>query len=168
MKEKNKLWRRWIPIIVYLSLVFSLTFGNREPEPARMAWTELFGSYRRAWEERHDFILWGLIDNILMMVPLGILLPWMSRRFRLFTTMLASLMLSLFIECTQYFTRLGYFDVDDIWNNLWGTLIGYGLFTASGIFRRKSPESVAVRCLRLSGLLPLLLFVLVFGTYFHG
>ena len=41
---------------------------------------------------------------------------------------LISLGISLLIECTQYVTRLGYFDADDLFNNLWGALIGYGIF----------------------------------------
>lgn len=54
--------------------------------------------------------------------------------------MIISFCLSLFIEGIQYVTRQGYFDVDDIWNNLWGTAIGYGLYICvreimNGIFK---------------------------------
>ncbi len=34
---------------------------------------------------------------------------------------------SLIIECIQLFMRLGKFETDDIINNVFGTLIGFGL-----------------------------------------
>ena len=103
-----------ILMTIYMAAVFYVTLLNREPEPERMAWLVLFGSYKRAWRESHEFILWGLIDNVIMMIPFGLLLPWMNRRFYLLHTVCMAFVLTLFIESTQYLTRLGYFDVDDV------------------------------------------------------
>lgn len=91
-KEMEKNFRFIKPVIrilillFYLAAIFYLTLLNREPEPERMAWTTLFGSYRRAWEENHTFILWGLIDNVIMMIPFGFLLTWVNGKIRLVHT----------------------------------------------------------------------------------
>lgn len=151
---------------VYLAALFYLTILNREPEPQRMAWTALFGSYRRAWEEKHEFILWGLIDNVVMMVPLGILLPWLNGRIRFRHTMFLAFALTVFIESTQYITRLGYFDVDDIWNNLWGTAIGYGLCRCRRELAGVRQGGKKIRYAVLFGsIFPLAVFVIFFAVF---
>lgn len=96
-----------------------------------MAWTTLFGSYKRTLEESHEFIFWGLIDNILMMTPFGFLFSFVRRKSSVWLTLAVSFCISIMIEMIQYITRLGYFDVDDIFNNIWGAAIGYGLFTCA-------------------------------------
>ena len=151
---------------LYLAAIFYLTLLNREPEPERMAWMTLFGSYRRAWAESHEFILWGLIDNVIMMIPFGFLLPQISGKIRLVHTMVSAFILTIFIESAQYLTRLGYFDVDDIWNNLWGAVAGYGIYCC---FRElagawKEGRKICYRRL-IGGVLPLALFV-IFSPFF--
>ena len=155
-----------ILMTIYMAAVFYVTLLNREPEPERMAWLVLFGSYKRAWRESHEFILWGLIDNVIMMIPFGLLLPWMNRRFYLLHTVCMAFVLTLFIESTQYLTRLGYFDVDDIWNNLWGTIIGYGFFCclAEGTEAVRNHRRVE-GWLLLRGILPLCIFLTFFALF---
>ncbi len=171
-KEMEKNFRFIKPVIrilillFYLAAIFYLTLLNREPEPERMAWTTLFGSYRRAWEENHTFILWGLIDNVIMMIPFGFLLTWVNGKIRLVHTLFLACVLTVFIESTQYLTKLGYFDVDDIWNNLWGTVIGYGLYCCLKEFAAARKEGRRVRCLLLvGGILPLIIFLLFFAFF---
>lgn len=73
--------------------------------------------------------LWHLTlwtENILMMVPLGILLYILWAPFRKISwSVSAGFLLSLLIECIQLFTRLGKFEMDDIINNVIGTCIGF-------------------------------------------
>ncbi len=151
---------------IYMAAVIYVTLMNREPEPERMAWLTLFGSYKRAWRESHEFILWGLIDNVIMMIPFGLLIPWINKRFHLLHTVALAFVLTLFIECTQYLTRLGYFDVDDIWNNLWGTIIGYGFFCCLEELTEAVRNRRRVKgWLLLRGVLPLLIFLAFFGFF---
>ncbi len=66
------------------------------------------------------------VENILMMIPFGILLYvlWMPFR-KIYWSLFAGGLFSLIIESIQLFTRLGKFETDDIINNIFGTLIGF-------------------------------------------
>ncbi len=63
--------------------------------------------------------------NILLFLPLGYLLPFVSKKLRnpFFITLIGFLC-SLATECAQFYTRLGTFQVDDLVCNTLGTLIG--------------------------------------------
>ena len=111
------------------SLLLSVTFLGREPESERMAWLTLFGSFFRAWSEQHAFIFWGIVANFMLMLPLGILLGFGRRGLSFWKTVLCAAAVSVCIECVQYLTRLGYFDVDDILTNVWGAAAGSGFCT---------------------------------------
>lgn len=153
-------------LIIYLAVIVYVTLLNRQQEPERMAWLTLFGSYKRAWEESHEFILWGLIDNVIMMIPFGILLPWIDRKLHLIQTIAAAFVFTMLIEVTQYLTRLGYFDVDDIWNNLWGTIIGYGIFCCWKELMEAGEERRRIRWqLLMGGMVPLVVFLLLFTVF---
>lgn len=155
-----------ILLLIYGISIIYLTLLNRTPEPERMAWLTLFGSYRRAWIEQHEFILWGLIDNVFMLIPLGILLPWIWNRCKLLQTMGIAAVISVTIECIQYITKLGYFDVDDIWNNLWGTLIGYGIYQCFNEIIVAKKEKRGIRGLIIIfGLFPLVIFGIFFMIF---
>lgn len=163
VKRKYLKLLAWISFTAYLLCVVYVTFMNREPEPERMAWTTLFGSYRRTLEESHEFIFWGLIDNILMMIPLGFLFPCVKRRNSARLTLTVSFCISFLIEIIQYLTRLGYFDIDDIFNNLWGTAIGYGLFICADELAKAILEEKGISIRRfLLGLAPLTVAVIFF------
>lgn len=89
----------------------------------------LFYSYREAWRD-FSAVQWRNLGlNILLFVPFGFLLPLGLKGFRRFwRTYLAGFLTSLCIELVQLVTRRGVSELDDIFNNLLGTMIGYGLF----------------------------------------
>ena len=154
---------RLLFLLAYFLLLFGVTFLGREPEPERMAWLSLFGSFRRAWDERHAFIFWGIVANFVLMVPLGLLLGWGRRGLSFWKVVLCACALSLGIECTQYVTRLGYFDVDDLWTNVWGAAAGGGFCQCmrellSGIRQDRNPRWGKL----LACLLPFAAFLLFF------
>ena len=151
---------------MYLLIILAFTFLGREPEPERQLWTTLFGSYHRAWDEQHDFIFWGIVANVVMTIPLGLLLPLGEKKVHFVRLMLVSAAFFILIEVLQYITRLGYFDVDDIWNNLWGTAIGCGFYAGmmelvNGFRRHRRVSGLKV----IAGMLPFGAFLLFF-VYF--
>lgn len=88
-----------------------------------------FIAYRRAWNGFSIKEWRNIILNILMFVPLGLLLPFYGRWWRRPAfTYLAGLAFTLFIEFAQLILKRGIFEMDDIFNNLLGTMIGYGIY----------------------------------------
>ncbi len=63
--------------------------------------------------------------NVLLYLPLGYLLPFVSKKFRRpSAVLLIGFLCSLATELGQYYTKLGYFQVDDLICNTMGALIG--------------------------------------------
>ncbi|WP_178552429.1 VanZ family protein [Frisingicoccus sp.] len=80
----------------------------------------------------------NLLGNIIPFVPFGFLLPVVSEKINSFIKILfAGFGFLLFVEVFQFFTRLGSFDVDDIFLNMLGIFIGY-LLIWFGITMRNS------------------------------
>lgn len=90
---------------------------------------ELFWTFCYAWEKKSGLHWFYLIGNIAVFVPLGLLLPT-SFKFcrRWYVTVLLGALLSLGIESAQYIWKLGLMEMDDIFHNTWGTVLGYCLF----------------------------------------
>lgn len=71
--------------------------------------------------------MWGdIIKNIALFVPLGFIIGGRKGVF-------IGFILSCGIEATQYFTRLGYCELDDVLNNTIGTVIGVGIRNCLGV-----------------------------------
>ena len=70
----------------------------------------------------------NLAGNIVMFIPLGFLLPHITRRALAFRQcMIISLACILCAEIIQIFTLLGSFDIDDLILNMIGVSIGFWL-----------------------------------------
>lgn len=84
---------------------------------------EFWNMLERAWST-HAFI--NLVGNVLMFVPLGYGLPFLSKQARSFLgCMIVSFFVILIAEMIQLFTLLGYFDIDDFILNLIGVAVGF-------------------------------------------
>lgn len=76
-----------------------------------------------------DVIIHNTVGNILIFLPLGVFLPLLFKKCRPFTkVLLISVIISIFIECSQLFFMLGQFDIDDIILNVSGSMVGFLLF----------------------------------------
>lgn len=137
--------------ILYIVLVCALTLLNRGAIYAGSVNLALFSSYREAW---YDFSVRGwqyIYFNIAMFVPLGFFLPILHKRvFSIGWTLLAAVLFTGFIEVSQYITGVGIFELDDLFNNIVGALIGFGL-VKTFILKRWG--------LRIISLMPLLLVI---------
>lgn len=144
-KEINK--RRlilWFAFTGYMIMILAFTFLNRSNN--RMGSTNLhfLSTYREAWNT-FSFTNWSfIILNIFMLLPFGFLLPLLNKRFqKLIYTFGASFLLTLGIETTQLITSRGSFLVDDIFNNILGAIIGYGIVMAIITFKEsKNKKSI--------------------------
>ncbi len=90
-----------------------------------------FSSIRRDILTLNSYYIKVLIYNIMAFIPMGFLLPLISKRARnMYFTIIVATAFSSLIEISQLITVLGTFDIDDILLNTLGALIGYVLYLA--------------------------------------
>ena len=135
--------------VIYLVYVVYIVFYSRQDYYMSGMNLRLFSSYIEAWHHMERDYWVSLIANIILFIPLGFFLPLIFGLFRkLWLVCSVGIILSLLIEIIQYVTKHGIFDIDDIFNNIIGTIIGYGLFsfcflvsnTIKNIIRRRTAE----------------------------
>lgn len=71
----------------------------------------------------------NLIGNVVAFMPFGFFCPLLGKhRHSFFRTVLLGALFSLGVETVQYFSNVGSFDVDDIFLNTLGTVLGYLMY----------------------------------------
>ena len=75
------------------------------------------------WKQHGKYVAVGLIGNILLYVPFGLLMYKQDEKST-FLVITLCFFFSLFIELIQYFSRIGTFEVDDIIFNTYGAQVG--------------------------------------------
>ncbi len=90
----------------------------------------LFDSIKLMWESgSYWLILKNIIGNILLFIPLGFLIPLVSKKGSSgFIIALIGFGTSAVIESLQYFVAHRIFDIDDILLNALGAVVGYFAF----------------------------------------
>ena len=100
---------------------------------------EWFHSYRQIIIDNDGKMLISVLQNIIMFIPIGLTLSMVFRRKHGFSVPLGiSILFSLLIETCQLLLKSGLFELDDLFNNTLGALIGiitylifYGILNAS-------------------------------------
>jgi glycopeptide antibiotics resistance protein len=138
----------WLPMnklvlgalfIGYIVFVLQLTVIGRGTSHFLEMNLYPFGGYIEAWQKYSLREFQNGIFNILMFVPMGILLPYMSYKFRAFKRLLLVVVCAtIAIETYQTLSGAGLFEVDDIINNTLGGIMGYQLYRlATSIIKHK-------------------------------
>lgn len=113
----------------YMGCVAGVTLFNREPTGFTRMNLDLFWSYRTVLETHSSKVMVEIICNIAMCIPFGIMIPLLLRWTRnFFVFLLCDVAFTVFIESVQYITTRGLFELDDIFNNALGGIIGYLVF----------------------------------------
>ncbi len=166
LNRRRVVW--WAVFFCYMTVLIGATVFSRSSGMGNhRKIIGLFVSYKEAWITGTASAWRNLILNIFLFVPLGFLLPLGWRKFRAFwKTYLTGLLLTVLIECFQLLFSFGLFEMDDIFNNLLGTMIGYGFYElwrmiAGSREVRKRKKNVK-RC--LAAQFPLLLTVGAFAV----
>ncbi|MEG0687778.1 MAG: VanZ family protein [Hungatella sp.] len=129
----------WVLFILYLIaltyfMFFSESLGRSGNEHSNYAYNlTLFREIRRFYVYRKQLgmqaVLWNLVGNVAGFMPFGFVLPIVSRRGRHWQkAFLLGFSLSLCIELTQLIFRVGSFDVDDLFLNTCGVILGFWLY----------------------------------------
>lgn len=114
--------------ICYLAVVFGAVFLSRGSMYG-IANLHLFSSYKEGYHEMDMSLLRNNALNIMLFIPFGFLLPLYSDKLKkIYKVVPIGFIVTLAIEIIQYITKMGIFEVDDIFNNTFGTLIGYCIF----------------------------------------
>lgn len=129
---KQKLAKTIISFIfaAYIFAVLYITLIDRIVGEQRHTLDAPFWEYRNLFSGiDYKFYFWQIVGNLVMLIPFGIIMPFLFKRMRstLFVG-LAGCMFSAFIEVTQFITGRGLCEVDDVFNNTVGAVIGYLIF----------------------------------------
>lgn len=138
----------WILFLIYIAamayfLFFSEELNRTGMEAAKYHYNlEFFKEIRRAyWCLNHgtpQYFLLNVVMNVVAFMPFGFILPIISQKNRKFGNVaLLSLELTLCIEILQLLLKVGIFDVDDIFLNTAGGILGYIAFTICHRLSRK-------------------------------
>jgi glycopeptide antibiotics resistance protein len=72
--------------------------------------------------------LWNIMGNLVMLLPLGAVLPCLFRRIDRFWKVVITVTVTIIlIELAQLILRVGVIDIDDLILNLSGAMIGYAI-----------------------------------------
>ena len=130
----------WLAFVGYCAIVTYATIlrgvgGYRE-------WNlHLFRAWREAWNNYSVKNWANVLLNVAMFVPLGSLLPLLGKKFRKwYLTIPAGFAVSLAIELLQLAIGRGICDVDDLFCNTLGTMIGYFRIMAVRL-KRNAPNA---------------------------
>lgn len=120
--------RKWFWLILSIDFIVPFTLVRSNLLPEKQAVLIPFESFITlcsvGWGGHGKYIARGLVANILLMLPLGLVLSkYECENWKVILPFL----LSLTVETIQYFTRLGTFEVDDLMCNTIGGILGYEL-----------------------------------------
>lgn len=120
-------------LFLYGTVLAVQTFFSRTPGTRRSIELGLLGTWGTTWQA-HAYV----IENVILFLPLGILLPLADRRLaqwkRIF---LISVGCSVMIEVLQYITARGYSQLDDVVTNTLGGCLGYIIYKTLIRLKRK-------------------------------
>ena len=146
--RKKKIFRALGKVLFLLYVIFLIYFlflaewyGRTGVSEEYRYNLELFKEIKRFITYREQLgifaVLTNLAGNIIIFVPYGFFISMASRSRGFFKTLFFSMGLSLCVELTQLFTRVGSFDVDDILLNTVGGVFGYMIFLICNGVRRR-------------------------------
>lgn len=111
-------------LFFYLITVYVSTVLARRHVSGELMNLHFFWSWRKMlFGDKNSFKL--VVENIIMLSPIGFLMPFIiEKKYVYLKTVVLGFIFSLFIEVSQYFNKTGLFEIDDLFNNTLGVIIG--------------------------------------------
>ena len=117
-----------VVFFIWFLLVLQITIFSRNTSPQLSAELTLFWCIKDAWLNKNSVNWYFVIGNIFLFIPFGLIFAIFFRTMRkLWKISIGAFILSLSIETIQLIFRKGLFELDDLFNNVIGAIIGYGL-----------------------------------------
>ena len=123
MGKKKYLFAAYTIFIVWYTLLIREPRGFERVFKLELFWAIRWWIVNPTIESKREAAQYLL--NILFFIPYGFLFPWKDNWKRVFVT---ALVLSVFIELSQFIFNLGWCEVDDVISNTLGAMIGYGIW----------------------------------------
>ena len=128
-------------IFVFYFLLISEIYGRTGEMQEYHYNLILFKEIRRFWNYRNQLGIFAtatnLLGNVLIFLPFGFFMAMASKYRSFLDTVIYSFALSLIIELSQLFMKVGCFDVDDLLLNTMGGVLGFVAFSICNVIRRK-------------------------------
>ena len=161
----------WLIFIGYLVAVLYLTTFRTSLN--RSVNLHLFRAWREAWNAYSQHRWLNVLLNIAMFGPLGFLLPLLNKKFRKwYLTISAGFGISLAIELFQLAFGRGVCDVDDLFCNTFGAVIGYvvimTILSMVGEKGKRLKPSLAFGCLTLASVMAVCSIFIVYECKEYG
>lgn len=157
MKNKNRkesvtkiiCWLAFITYLILLTyfLIFADLMGRTHSQENYAYNLELFKEIKRFIKYFKILgvrtVVLNLAGNIIGFMPMGFLLPFISRRAKhLYLTLLLCFTFSFLVETVQLIWKVGIFDVDDMLLNTIGGILGYLVYKIFiGMRKHKNEET---------------------------
>ncbi len=129
-----------IVLAIYVALLIGGTVFNRTPAEDYQIEFIPFWSYVQVFKEKNLNLLRQMISNVLVFIPWPILFATVFPSMRRFWRAVGSVFLfSVSVEITQLVLRIGLFEFDDMFHNVLGAVLGYGIWI---FYRRHNKKGV--------------------------
>lgn len=137
-------YHKWLSVFLLdycYALLFFTLLGRRSKGVLRYD-LQLFHSYAVALEQQDMRLFLEILANIVVFIPVGALAAYLAEDKKWICGIGKGLALSLFIEGMQFLLRNGLFELDDIMNNVLGTLLGcmISLWVLPGIMQCRKQD----------------------------
>lgn len=119
-------------LITYFGVLLKLALFSREPGSRTTISLKLFETWGTTMQAHAFFI-----ENILMFIPFGILIPSVFAKMRgLIRCTAVAFACSVLLETIQHLTERGFCQLDDVVTNTLGGLTGYLIYHIWKVFRK--------------------------------
>ena len=119
-------------IFVFYFLLISEIYGRTGEMQEYHYNLVLFREIKRFWNYRRQLGIFAtatnLLGNVLIFLPFGFFMAMASKYRSFLSTLVYSFALSLTVEISQLFMKVGCFDVDDLLLNTIGGILGFITF----------------------------------------
>ena len=133
--RRKEVWGFFLSTYILLLLLSTVILrGNsREPVPLIL---EPFWSYRAWITGVRPSLLYEVLANILMTIPVGICVSGIVERRKLLWAVGSTVVLEIVIEAFQLILHRGLCETDDVISGVMGALIGYGIWQLGAVTLR--------------------------------
>lgn len=138
--KRGAKWSAGLLLLEYVIILLAMAVLTRTAQSARTFNFTPFWSYRAIILDGKNALLTQNIANVGAFVPIGLLLGCAFGRMKWWKALAVGGGFSLLIEVLQFVFKRGFAEFDDVFHNVLGCAIGYGVYVlAVSLIRQISP-----------------------------